>query len=110
MRDRRHPRLRQISVALISLVAIGYFGVHATQGKHGFSSRQSLIDRRALIETEIAKLEAVRARLAQDVALLNLDPPDSDIVEEFAGELFGMVKAGEHAVVGRPSTASGRRH
>lgn len=100
MHERRNNRRLQIMVALICTGAVGYFAAHATQGRHGFHARQSLMERAGLLEAEIERLANVRARLAIDVALLNAPTPDPDLVEELAADLFGVMRPGERRVIG----------
>ena len=71
-------------------LASAYLIQHAITGKHGLEARARLIERSSALEREIAGLEAVRARLERDVALLVPDPPDADIVEEIATGVLGM--------------------
>jgi cell division protein FtsB len=97
---RRHHRRRQITVSLICIAVIGYFATHATQGRHGHGSRQKLIERAELLGAEIDRLVVVRGRLVNDVALLNLESPDRDLVEEIAADLFGVLRPGDRAVRG----------
>ncbi len=99
MRNIRPARSRQIFIAFAALAAIGYFAVHAAQGRHGFYARQVLIERAELIASEISKLDAVRARLARDVALLDIEKPNSDLVEELAADLLGFVRPGDRPVL-----------
>jgi len=68
-----------------------YFAHHAINGRHGLEVRSRLIERSALLEFEIKSLEAVRAKLKRDVALLTPDRPDPDIVEEIARDVLGFV-------------------
>ena len=56
-----------------------------------------MIERSRQLGPEIARLEAVRARLEQEVRLL--DAADPDIVEELAIELLGFVRAGDRVVI-----------
>ncbi len=100
MHERRNNRRLQITVALICLSAVGYFAAHATQGRHGFYARERLIERASLLQAEIERLAGLRARLAIDVALLNSDTPDSDLVEELAADLFGVMRSGDRPVLG----------
>jgi cell division protein FtsB len=97
----RRMRLRQITVLLLCLGLTAYFAYHAINGRHGLETRSRLIDRSALLEFEIKSLEAVRARLQRDVALLTPDKPDPDIVEEIAREVLGFVHP-DDVVVTRP--------
>jgi cell division protein FtsB len=85
----RHSR-RSHLVLLGCLLASAWFIHHAINGKHGLEARARLIERSSALEREIAGLEAVRARLDRDVALLAPDPPDVDIVEEIATGVLRM--------------------
>jgi cell division protein FtsB len=78
-----------------------YFANHAIYGRHGLEMRSRLIERSALLEFEIKSLEAVRAKLERDVALLSPERPDPDLVEEIAREVIGFVRPDDQ-VVTRP--------
>jgi cell division protein FtsB len=109
MYDRRKSRPRQILVSLFCVCALGYFAYHAIVGKRGFEARSRLIERSGQLGPEIERLEAVRARLERDVALL--DAADPDIIEEVAVELLGFVRPGDRVLVlplGPRSAASPR--
>ncbi len=67
------------------------FAYHALYGRHGLETRSRLISRSAGLEFEIRGLEAVRARLKRDVALLATEPPNADLVEENARDVLGFV-------------------
>jgi cell division protein FtsB len=97
MYDRRKGRPRQILVSLFCLFALGYFAYHAIVGKRGLEARSRLIERSRQLEPEIARLEALRARLERDVQLLSARDPD--IVEELANEILGFARPGDRVVV-----------
>ena len=67
------------------------FAYHAIHGRHGLETRSRLISRSEGLEFEIRGLEAVRARLKRDIALLAPKLPDSDLVEEIARDVLGFV-------------------
>ena len=67
------------------------FAYHALYGRHGLETRSRLISCSAGLEFEIRGLEAVRARLKRDVALLAAEPPNADLVEENARDVLGFV-------------------
>ncbi|MFZ1102774.1 MAG: septum formation initiator family protein [Hyphomicrobiaceae bacterium] len=96
MYDRRKGRRRQALVSLCCLLAIGYFAYHAASGRRGYEARSRLIQRAIALESRIAALEAARARLAHDVALLEAGNPD--IIEELAIERLGFVRSGDRVV------------
>jgi cell division protein FtsB len=88
-------------VLLLCLGLTAYFVHHAINGRHGFEVRSRLIERSALLEFEINSLEAVRAKLERDVALLSPDQPDADLVEEIAREVLGFVRPADAIVMQR---------
>jgi len=89
---RYRPRVRQVLVLLACLISSAYFGFHALHGRHGLEARNQLIERSTLLDFEIKSLEAVRAKLERDVALLSPDKPDPDMVEEIARDVLGYVR------------------
>lgn len=86
---------------LLCLSMTAYFAHHAINGRHGLEVRSRLIERSALLEFEIKSLEAVRAKLKRDVALLAPDVPDPDIVEELARDVLGFVDPHDRVVTRR---------
>ncbi len=104
MYDWRKGRPRQILVSLFCVCALGYFAYHAIVGKRGFEARSRLIERSRQLGPEIERLEAVRARLEREVALL--DAADPDIIEELAIELLGFVRPGDRVLVLPPGPRS----
>ena len=86
---------------LLCLGFTAYFAYHAIYGRHGLEVRSQLTERSALLEFEIKSLEAVRASLQRDVALLTPDKPDPDLVEEIARDVLGFVRP-DDLVIARP--------
>jgi cell division protein FtsB len=97
MYDRRKSRPRQILVSLFCVCGLGYFAYHAIVGKRGLEARSRLIECSRQLEPEIARLEAQRASLEQEVRLI--DAADPDIVEELAIEVLGFARPGDRVVV-----------
>lgn len=90
--------MRQGFVVLSCLGLTAYFAFHAYQGRHGFEARAQLVERTSLLEFEIESLEAVRSKLARDVALLRAEPPHPDLVEEVARDLLGFVHPADRLI------------
>ena len=97
MYDRRNGRARQMLVSLLCACALGYFAFHVVKGKRGLEARTRLIERSRVLEPEIARLEAARARLERDVRLLNARDPD--LIGELAIELLGFAHPGDRILV-----------
>lgn len=75
---------------LLCLGLTAYFAFHTLNGRHGLEAREKLLERQSALEFEIQSLEAVRAKLERDVALLRPDLPDPDLVEGIAREVLGF--------------------
>lgn len=80
-----------------------YFAYHAIYGRHGLEVRSQLIERASLLEFEIRSLEAVRAKLERDVALLSPELPDPDLVEEVARDVLGFVDRADKVIYRKPT-------
>jgi cell division protein FtsB len=97
MNDRRKGRFQQILVSLFCSCMLAYFAYHAIIGKRGLEARTRLIERSRQLEPQIERLEAVRARLEQDVHLLARRDPD--LVEELAIELLGFARVTDRVLL-----------
>jgi cell division protein FtsB len=97
LHDRR-ARPWQSPVLLLCLGVTAYFAYHAINGRHGLEARTKLIERSAILEFEIKSLEAVRAKLERDVALLAPDLPNPDLVEEIARDVLGFAYPSDRLV------------
>jgi cell division protein FtsB len=91
--------LRQATVLLLCLGLTTYFAFHTLKGRHGLEARDKLLERQSALEFEIQSLEAVRAKLERDVALLRPDLPDPDFVEEIAREVLGFANPRDQIVM-----------
>lgn len=101
--DRRRGLPRQTTVLLLCLGLTTYFAYHAISGKHGLEARSRLVARSLVIERDASALEAVRARLARDVAGLSQSNPDNDLIDVMARELFAVSRPDERIVVTKSS-------
>ena len=72
-----------------------YFIHHAYYGRHGLEAQTMLIERTAVLDREIRRLEAVHASLKHHVKLLASDPPMRDMVEEIARRDLGYSYPGD---------------
>jgi cell division protein FtsB len=90
-----------ITVLLCCAWTTGYFAYHGRHGQHGFEARARLIERSNVLEFEIKSLEAVRAHLERDVALLSPEQPASDLVEEIARDMLGYSRPADR-ILRRP--------
>lgn len=76
-----------------------YFAYHANQGRHGLEARWRLQVRAELLANELRDLEAVRATLERDTALLAPDTPDPDMLDEQVRRQLGYARAGDRVLI-----------
>jgi cell division protein FtsB len=93
---------RQSLVVLLCLGLTGLFGYHAVYGRYGLERRAKLVERGEVLEFEMLSLDAERARLKRDVALLTPDTPDADIVEEIARDVLGFADPTDRITMSAP--------
>jgi cell division protein FtsB len=89
-------------VVLLCLSLTAYFAYHAVYGRHGLEARNRLIERSQLLDFEINSLEAVRAKLERDLALLSPELPAPDIVDEIARDMLGFANPRDKLMLKRP--------
>ncbi len=75
---------------LLALGAAGYFGYHLQNGDHGLESRADLERRKNVLEGELAGLRDVRLRIERDVALLEPESLDPDMLDERARAILDL--------------------
>lgn len=88
---------------LLCLGLTAYFAHHTLKGRHGLEAREKLLERQSALEFEIESLEAVRAKLERDVALLRPDLPDPDFVEEIARDVLGFANPRDQILTDQPA-------
>ena len=89
----RKSSRQKVLVLLTCIGLTSYFVYHAISGKHGLKARSRLLATSATLSRQIMGLEAVRARLEREIALLN--EPDPDYISELAGRLLGYSASGD---------------
>lgn len=105
MTERQMRLIRQRAIVLlIAVAATAYFAHHAIYGRYGLEARRALAERTIIARGKLAGLEAVRADLARDVALLAADPPHPDLAEELARATLGFARPADRVLVGAVTT------
>ena len=75
---------------LLALGAGGYFGYHLQNGDHGLEALADLERRKNVLEGELAGLREVRLRIERDVALLEPESLDPDMLDERARAILNL--------------------
>ena len=99
---------RRSPVLLVCCCLTAYFGFHALHGRHGLEARSGLQTRAHKLAVELRGLEAVRAGLAREVALLGDAAADPDYVEELARGLFAYARRHDRILLELPARVAGR--
>ena len=90
---------RRSPVLLVSCCLTAYFGFHALHGRHGLEARSGLQQRAVTLAAELRGLDAVRAALEREVALLGGPSPDPAYVEELARGQLGYARPGDRILI-----------
>lgn len=90
---------RQITVSLLGIAVIGYFGYHAVEGERGLLSYFSMKHRMATTVETLDDLKAERTALERRVRLLRPDGLDLDMLEERAREVLNVVHEDEIVIL-----------
>ena len=83
-------RLKAFIFPLLALGAGGYFGYHLQIGDHGLEARTKLERRMAALEGELNGLREVRLQIERDVALLDSESLDPDMLDERARAILNL--------------------
>ena len=87
--------LQSLLVLLACSSLAAYFGYHVIAGKYGLEAQSGLREGLAIAKLRREGLEAVRATLKRDIALLTQSPPDRDLIEETAQSTLGFAYPGD---------------
>jgi len=97
--DRRGIAPGQFLVLLICLFLVSYFAYHTIKGKHGLEARVSLNVHAFNLERRLTSLEAMRANLERDIALMSNPAINKDMLDEKARELLGYSRPDEKIIL-----------
>lgn len=92
-------RLPGISVQLLLVCLVVYFGYHAVEGDRGLNAWWRLSQKVELADATRAALAGQRARLEARVALLRPDSLDPDMLEERARILLNFGRPDEMVIM-----------
>lgn len=92
-------RATQAVIPVFCLGAIAYFGYHALVGDRGIHSYRQLEIEIEIAEAALAKTVSERERIERRVNLLRANGLDSDLLEEEARILLGLVRDNEVVIL-----------
>ncbi len=83
-RQRKRTRRSRFVLPLLTLVCLGYFGFHALHGSFGLYSSERMEQQKVDLAVELARLTRERQSLERQVALLQDDKVERDMLDEQA--------------------------
>ena len=96
-------KARQAIVLLLCIGALSYFVNQALQNRYGLETRAKLLERSVALGQELARLEVVRAMMERETERLAADPPDLDMLEEYARKTLGFLKPEDRRILQMPN-------
>ena len=83
-RQRKRTRRSRLVLPLLTVACLGYFGFHALHGSFGLYSSEQLALQKADLTSELERLTRERESLERQVALLQDDRVERDMLDEQA--------------------------
>jgi cell division protein FtsB len=99
IRPRIRAFLTALSLYVVAVLFIGYFGVNAYKGKNGINARQELEQQIADLASELGRVRAERVWWQRRVALLKSDRIDPDMLDERSRELLNYLDPHELTIM-----------
>jgi cell division protein FtsB len=99
IRPRIRAFLTALSLYVVAVLFIGYFGVNAYTGKNGINARQELEQQIADLASELGRVRAEREWWQRRVALLKSDRIDPDMLDERARGLLNYLDPHELSIM-----------
>ncbi len=91
--------LRAATIPFVCVSLIGYFAYHLFVGDHGLRARTRLETRISTLQGELSGLQAVRAKLDRDVALLRAEYLDPDMLDERARAILNFAHPNDIVII-----------
>ena len=90
--------IRRAAMPALALIVVGTFAGHAIAGPNGLFAWRGYAQQLELRKTELAGLQAERARLKHKSALLDPRRADPDLADEMVRKDLGLVRSDEVVV------------
>jgi len=89
-RQRKQSKVKPLLVPACCLLVLGYFAYHAVEGDYGLFALGKLQDRQVALQTDLAAVQAERARLEHYVSSMRPESLDRDVIDERARQALNM--------------------
>ena len=101
-----NTRAKNITIPIIMIGILSYFGYHALEGNHGLRANRQLSRDIVKLEQRAALLHAEKQSLERKVALLHPENLDPDLLAERTREVLGFTHPDEIIILDPPSGES----
>jgi cell division protein FtsB len=95
--------MKRAALPALCLLVILYFGTHALLGPAGYLALDDIRQERQQLDQRHAALEARKAALARDIALLDPRGTDPDFADELVRRHLGVIRPDEVIVPLEPA-------
>jgi cell division protein FtsB len=87
--------MKRATLPAVCLMILAYFGVHALFGSSGVLALDEIREARGELEAQHSALEARKAALTRDIALLDPRGADPDFADELVRRHLGVIRPDE---------------
>ncbi|MHA1537143.1 MAG: FtsB family cell division protein [Alphaproteobacteria bacterium] len=99
--DKIRERARPVSIRVLAVGLIVYFGYHIVEGDRGLIAWLRLEDKLAVAETRLAGLHMQRQHLEQRISLIRDRHIDEDLLDEQVRRMLNLIRANEIVIYDR---------
>jgi cell division protein FtsB len=92
-RQRKRTRRSRFVLPLLTIACLGYFGFHALHGSFGLYSSEELAKQKSDLAAQLGVLTRQRESLQRQVALLQDDKVERDMLDEQARRALNYTQA-----------------
>ena len=102
-RQKRPSIIKQLGITIMLGGFLFYMGYSAISGKYGTESREIMFEQIEQLELQSASLEVEIENHKQNIALLDPEKLDPDILSELARSLLAMSNEDDRIIILSPS-------
>jgi cell division protein FtsB len=93
--------LQRSRVPLLAGLGLFYFAFHMLHGDHGLVGRSIELRKQEQLQRELTEIKAQRVRMEHNIALLNGEQIDGDLLGELARSQLSMVGKNEVMIIAK---------
>lgn len=99
VRSRKRRPVSRFVAPVATMMILGYFGFHATNGQYGMRARLVMDKQISQVEAKLVERTLVRNELEKRVALLRDGTMEKDMVDQYVRSQLNMLREDEVAII-----------